>query len=98
MEVLARNLRALRLAHKLTQKEVARRAAMDPMHYHRIELEKWPDLRLSTLDKLAWSYGMNAHQLLQPPQYRVIEPNDGAGSDPELPSPASPRKKQKPSR
>ena len=59
-------LRALRAKHGLTQEGFAELAGLGYKHYQQIEIGKKPDLRLSTLERIASAYGIEVHQLLAP--------------------------------
>ena len=59
-------LRAIRAKHGLTQEGFAELAGLGYKHYQQIEIGKKPDLRLSTLERIASAYGIEVHQLLAP--------------------------------
>jgi len=59
-------LRALRAKHRLTQEGFAELAGLGYKHYQLVEIGKKPDLRLSTLERIASAYGIGVHQLLAP--------------------------------
>ncbi|MBC2594781.1 helix-turn-helix transcriptional regulator [Ruficoccus amylovorans] len=72
-EALVHNLRHLRELNHLTQEQAAEKAGLDYKHYQGIEAGRRPELRLSTIDKLAAAYGKEAWQLLWlGPQDRVV--------------------------
>ena len=74
MELLGRNLRRLRREKNITQQSVADGVKMDVKHYQKLELEAWRDVRLSTVEKLARFYGLNAWRLLEAPLFREVVP------------------------
>ncbi len=51
--------------NNLTQEQVAEKAGIDYKHYQGIEAGRRPELRLSTVEKLASAYGKQAWQLLR---------------------------------
>lgn len=61
---LLNRLRALRKAHGLTQEAFAEISGITYKYYQQIERGRKPDLRLSTLERLAKAYGIEVHQLL----------------------------------
>jgi transcriptional regulator with XRE-family HTH domain len=61
--LLAR-LKELRRLHGLTQEAFAERAGMSYKYYQALEAGRKPDLRLSTLDRLANAYHMEVWVLL----------------------------------
>ena len=52
--------------HGLTQEEFAERAGMSYKYYQAVEAGRKAELRLSTLDRLARAYGLEAYELLAP--------------------------------
>ncbi len=72
MELLGGHLRRLRRENKLTQKQVAKAVEMDVKHYQKLELEAWDDVRLSTVEKLARFYGLNAWRMIEAPLFREM--------------------------
>lgn len=66
-------LRALRAKHGLTQEGFAELAGLGYKHYQQIEIGKKPDLRLSTLERIASAYRIEVHELLAPelPRSRI---------------------------
>ncbi len=63
---LSTRLRDLRQAAGLSQEAFAVQAGIAYKYYQLIELGLKPDLRLSTLDRLAKGYGLEVWQLLSP--------------------------------
>jgi transcriptional regulator with XRE-family HTH domain len=63
--LLAR-LKQLRQAHGLTQEEFSERSGLAYKYYQQVETGRKPDLRLSTLERLATAYGIEVYQLLSP--------------------------------
>ena len=63
----------MRAQHELTQEGFAELAGLGYKHYQLIEIGKKPDLRLSTLERIASAYGIEVHELLAPelPRSRV---------------------------
>jgi len=70
---LLNRLKQLRQAHRLTQEAFAERAGISYKYYQQVEAGRKPDLRLSTLERLAAAYGIEVHELLAPalPRTRV---------------------------
>lgn len=64
LDRLLERLRALRVHHGLSQEGFAEIAGMSYKHYQAIEAGRKPDLRLSTLDRLASAYGIEVAELL----------------------------------
>jgi len=63
--LLAR-LKQLRSAHDLTQEGFAELSGISYKYYQAVEAGRKPDLRLSTLQRLANAYGIEVWQLLSP--------------------------------
>lgn len=63
---LLTRLKQLRQAHGLTQESFAERAGISYKYYQQVEAGRKPDLRLSTLERLARAYGIEVHELLAP--------------------------------
>ncbi len=63
--LLAR-LKHLRGAHDLTQGRFAELSGISYKYYQAVEAGRNPDLRLSTLQRLAAAYGIEVWQLLGP--------------------------------
>jgi transcriptional regulator with XRE-family HTH domain len=63
---LLHRLRHLREIHDLTQESFAELSGITYKYYQQIEAGRKPDLRLSTLERLAQAYGLEVHQLLSP--------------------------------
>lgn len=66
LPILLQRLRELRARHGLTQKSFAERAGMSYKHYQAIEAGRKPDLRLSTLERLAAAFNIELWELLRP--------------------------------
>lgn len=64
LDRLLERLCALREHHGLTQERFAEIAGMSYKHYQAIEAGRKPDLRLSTLERLATAYGIEVAELL----------------------------------
>ena len=63
--LLAR-LKELRRLRNLTQEAFAERAGMSYKHYQALEAGRKPDLRLSTLERLAKAHGLEVYDLFSP--------------------------------
>ena len=63
---LLNNLKQLRQASQLTQEAFAESAGMSYKYYQAVETGKKPDLRLSTLERLAKGHGLEVCELLSP--------------------------------
>ena len=63
---LLSRLKQLRQAHELTQEAFSEIAGLGYKHYQQIEAGRKPDLRLSTLERLAQAYGIEVYELLSP--------------------------------
>lgn len=63
---LIERLRELRKRHELTQERFAELSGISYKYYQQIEIGRKPDLRLSTLVRLASAYGIEVHGLLGP--------------------------------
>jgi transcriptional regulator with XRE-family HTH domain len=61
---LLRRLKRLRKRAGLTQEEFAERAGMSYKYYQQIESGRKPDLRLSTLERLAAAHRIKLSKLL----------------------------------
>jgi transcriptional regulator with XRE-family HTH domain len=59
-------LRQLREVHGLTQEAFAEMSGITYKYYQQIEQGRKPELRLSTLERLAKAYGIEVYQLLAP--------------------------------
>jgi transcriptional regulator with XRE-family HTH domain len=66
LAILLKRLRELRRRHGLSQEAFAERAGMSYKYYQAVEAGRKPNLRLSTLEKLAAAYGLEVWQLLSP--------------------------------
>jgi transcriptional regulator with XRE-family HTH domain len=62
---LLKRLKRLRQRARLTQEEFAEHAGMSYKYYQQIESGRKPDLRLSTLEKLARAHGIKLSSLLR---------------------------------
>jgi transcriptional regulator with XRE-family HTH domain len=60
------NLKELRNRKRLTQEAFAEHAGMSYKYYQAVETGKKPELRLSTLERLAKAHGLEPHELLSP--------------------------------
>ena len=74
LDRLLERLRALREHHGLTQEEFAEISGMSYKHYQAVEAGRKPDLRLSTLERLAGAYGIEVAELLgnRSPKTKII--------------------------
>ncbi len=63
---LLNHLRQLRTGRHLTQEAFAEIAGLSYKYYQAVETGKKPDLRLSTLDRLAKGHGLELYELLSP--------------------------------
>ncbi|MGA9777251.1 MAG: helix-turn-helix domain-containing protein [Limisphaerales bacterium] len=63
---LLANLKQLRQAKQLTQEAFAESAGMSYKYYQAVEAGRKPDLRLSTLERLAKAHGFDVYELLSP--------------------------------
>jgi transcriptional regulator with XRE-family HTH domain len=63
---LLTRLKQLRDAHGLTQEQFAELSGISYKYYQAVEAGRKPDLRLSTLQRLASAYGIEVWQLLSP--------------------------------
>ena len=59
-------LRQLREIHGYTQETFAEKANFSYKYYQAIEAGRQRDIQLSTLERLAHSYGLEVHELLSP--------------------------------
>ena len=66
LKCLLNNLKQLRQAKQLTQEAFAESARMSYKYYQAVETGKKPDLRLSTLERLAKAHGLEVSELLSP--------------------------------
>jgi transcriptional regulator with XRE-family HTH domain len=62
---LIQRLRQLRLGRGWTQEEFAERISMSYKYYQAVEAGRKPDLRLSTLIRLADAHGLEVWELLK---------------------------------
>ena len=60
------HLKELRKRHSLTQEQFSEVSGISYKHYQQIEAGRKADLRLSTLERIARSYGIEIYQLLSP--------------------------------
>ena len=72
---LLNRLKQLRNAHGLTQEQFAELSGISYKYYQAVEAGRKPDLRLSTLQRLASAYGIEVWQLLSPalPKSRTFQ-------------------------
>ena len=63
---LIERLRVLRKKHGLTQEGFSELSGISYKYYQQIEIGRKPDLRFSTLERLAKAYGIEVHRLLGP--------------------------------
>jgi transcriptional regulator with XRE-family HTH domain len=63
---LLNHLKQLRLRKKLTQEAFAEVAGMSYKYYQAVETGRKPDLRFSTLERLATAHGLQPYELLSP--------------------------------
>ena len=63
---LLERLKALRKRHGLTQERFAELSGISYKYYQQVEAGRKPDLRLSTLERLAAAHGLKVWQLLLP--------------------------------
>lgn len=66
LEQLLARIRELRTARGLTQESFAEHAQISYKYYQAIEAGRKPDLRLSTLERLARAHGLEVWELLMP--------------------------------
>jgi transcriptional regulator with XRE-family HTH domain len=69
------HLRKLREICSLSQEDVAHLAGIDYKFYQSIEAGRKKELRVSTLERIAKAYGLQAYQLLSPklPKTRSVK-------------------------
>ncbi|MBI3850954.1 MAG: helix-turn-helix transcriptional regulator [Verrucomicrobia bacterium] len=63
---LLTRLKDLRAHHNLTQEAFSELSGISYKYYQAIEAGRKKDLRLSTLERLAKTYGIEVHQLISP--------------------------------
>jgi transcriptional regulator with XRE-family HTH domain len=70
---LIARLRELRKRHSISQEQCSELTGISYKYYQMVEAGRRIDLRLSTLQKLAGGYGIQAHELIAPemPNTRV---------------------------
>jgi len=66
LDRLRANLLKLREMRELSQEDVAHLAGIDYKFYQSIEAGRRKELRVSTIERIAKAYGLEAHQLLAP--------------------------------
>ena len=71
---LLNRLKQLRKVHGLTQEQFAELTGISYKYYQAVEAGRKPDLRLSTLQRLASAYGIEVWQLLAPTQPKSKAP------------------------
>ena len=59
-------LRELRARAGLTQEKLAEKAGLRYKHYQAVEAGRKPDIRLSTVERIAKAFGIEAWELLHP--------------------------------
>jgi transcriptional regulator with XRE-family HTH domain len=59
-------MRELRVRHDLTQEAFSEASGISYKYYQAIEAGRKPDLRLSTLERIAAAYGIEVYDLLAP--------------------------------
>ena len=74
LERLRSHLRKLRELRGLSQEEVAHQAGIDYKFYQSIEAGRRKELRVSTIERIAKVYGLEAYQLLTPKLPRRLGP------------------------
>jgi transcriptional regulator with XRE-family HTH domain len=72
-------LKALRQRHGLTQEGFAEIAGMSYKYFQAVEAGRRPDLRLSTLERLASGFSLEVWELLAPeePPLKVLKQRKG---------------------
>lgn len=75
---LRARLRKLRECSSLSQEELAHLAKIDYKFYQSVEAGRRKELRVSTLEKIAKAYGLEAYQLLAPTLPKVRTREDAA--------------------
>ena len=75
LDRLRTNLRKLREIYLLSQEDAAHLAKIDYKFYQSIEAGRRKELRVSTIEKIAKIYRLEAHQLLAPklPKMRAMK-------------------------
>ncbi len=69
------NVRRLRLLQGLTQQATADRAGIDGKYYQAIESGRWPNLKLSTVEKIADALAVKPWELIcDPPSGSKAQP------------------------
>ncbi len=71
---LLTRLKQLRDAHGLTQEQFAELSGISYKYYQAVEAGRKPDLRLSTLQRLASAYSIEVWQLLSPTMPKTKAP------------------------
>lgn len=73
---LLKRLKALRKRHGLTQEGFAEIAGMSYKYFQAVEAGRRPDLRLSTLERLAAGFSLEVWELLAPeePPLKTLKP------------------------
>lgn len=59
-------LRELRARAGITQEKLAEKAGLRYKHYQAVEAGRKPDIRLSTVERIAKAFGIEAWELLHP--------------------------------
>lgn len=65
--VLAYNMRLFRVNRQWSQEELARHCGLDRTYVSAVERKRW-NIALSNIEKIAVALGIQAYQLLLPPQ------------------------------
>ncbi len=74
------NVRRLRLLQGFTQQKVADLAGIDAKYFQNIEAGRWPNLTLSTVQKLADALTVKPWELIcEPPSGDVVVPTRKRG-------------------
>jgi transcriptional regulator with XRE-family HTH domain len=66
LKTLLTRLRELRSVHGLTQEEFAELSGISYKYYQALEAGRKRELRISTLERLARTYGIEVYELLSP--------------------------------
>ena len=81
LDHLLRRLKKLRKDRAWTQEEFAEASGISYKYYQAVETGRKPDLRLSTLERLAKAHGIEVWELLVPdaPRSRAVAAKNAAG-------------------
>ena len=69
LQNLSANMKRLRQQHDLTQQGLAERAGLEYKYVQKIESGRWPGLQLRTIETLAEALGVEAWELICPPDH-----------------------------